>query len=945
MQQLNTVDIIDIESQIDERLPDTFLWLTKDNHYTDWLSNSSLQLLLITGHAGCGKTVLSSYLRTRLSSDFLPKSLIYRFYYDGKVRELCSAVGLMRSVVHQVALGSQEVLRMVVKAAKHDRWLWESFERLWALFENITAVNENEKIIVIIDAIDEFEENLQRQIASRVLHFMRSEAASSIKFLITSQPHAFAVTQLRHYSLRLALESMQDTVGQDVNVFIQGRLKRLVSQKGWSDRMLRRLTKVLESKADRSFLWVSFTLAFLEQRDILNMTDLEEALSRVPPDLTKFYSRFLRSIESRESPGPALRLLNMVLSSIRPLHVNELALLLSIDRSHKSIVDIQRDYVIGGVQSIQRVLGPLIKTHNSKIQLVHSTLKDHLANSENGPGLGEQKGHELLAERCIRYLLLQDSRHNSMETLSSPTGLVSPHVSSTAAAEQYGDEGSSDIQGTMFGTIFNEPELFDAHSTRSLGPGYELYDYAIRFWASHFGQCQASDTSPLYYLAFDLYNGVNQVRWDDYLHTATNESDEYPARPDPLTLSCYYGHHTITKRLLVTRDAPDFQIGRAIYWSSSKGHISCLQLLHSRIPPSFDTSLCYMSGRSPLAAAAANGHVDSVGFLVNNGPFTLNEQDSKGLTILSVAASRAQAHVVSAVLSMEPAEDLELNLLDNNGRSALVWACSSNSESIVDKLLQDERTNPNLLDCHRRNALSWACEDGLANIVKLFVDRKSVILGSQDEWGNTPLIYAVKSKNWMTVKNLFRRSRYMTTVGDGVELNIAAKDRNGRNAVSWAASTQDPRMLDFLLNCGPSEANATDNDDWPPLAWTMDTPGFPQNARRLIPHCRGYLNKQDYSGSSLLSTAIRWGQFEIAQILITNTDVEVNSKDESGRTALSFAASSGSLDTVKLLVDLREVDASITDNTGNLPLHWARREGHSQVADYLERVTDPLLAR
>ena len=247
---------------------------------------------------------------------------------------------------------------------------------------------------------------------------------------------------------------------------------------------------------------MSFTLAFLEQRDILDMTDLEDALSHVPPRPHEV----LQSILGVNcNPGIArlgAEITYMVLSSIRPLHVNELAVLLSIDGSHETIGDTQRDYAIRGVQAIQQVLGPLVKSHRSNIQLVHTTLKEHLARSGDEYGLDEQKGHELLAERCMRYLLLQDSRRNSVETMSSPEYLASPTAS--LLVEEGVGESSSDIQDTMFGTMFADPDRFDVHSLRSSGPGYELYDYAIRFWPAHFDQCQAPDTSPLYCLAVDL---------------------------------------------------------------------------------------------------------------------------------------------------------------------------------------------------------------------------------------------------------------------------------------------------------------------------------------------------------------------------------------------------------------------------------------------------------
>ena len=138
-----------------------------------------------------------------------------------------------------------------------------------------------------------------------------------------------------------------------------------------------------------------------------------------------------------------------------------------------------------------------------------------------------------------------------------------------------------------------------------------------------------------------------------------------------------------------------------------------MRLLHSHIQLGFDTSLCYVSGRSPLAAAAANGQTESVDFLIREGPFSLNEQDSRGLTPMSLAASRSQEHVVSAMLSMQPSKDLKVNLPDDHGRSALFWACSSNSGTVLTKccktdvLIQICWIVNNATPCH--GLRRWSC--------------------------------------------------------------------------------------------------------------------------------------------------------------------------------------------------------------------------------------------
>jgi ankyrin repeat protein len=845
-------------------------------------------------------------------------------------------------MIYQTVQHSHHALRATVKAAKHDQWLWGSFERLWTLFETIATSNGTTGIIIIIDAIDELEVKTQKQISSRILHFLQFEANSAVKFVITSQPHAFAVTELQSHSTRLALESKQDVIGEDVNLYIVDRLKRLQVQKGWSNGMRERLTQVLQSKADRSFLWVSFTLAFLENRDILDKADLDDAMTQIPPDLTKFYHRFLTSINSRDAPGPALRLLNVVLSSSRPLHVNELAILLSINSSHQSITEVQRDYAIRGIQSIQQALGPLIKLHNSKIQLVHTSSKDHLAEYGSTYGVDETKGHELLAEKCILYLLLQHFRQSSIETVSSSTPSTSPTISLPGRNIELVDDVGSGVPESIFGTIFEEPGALPQPATSLNRPGDELYDYATRFWATHFEQCHPSEGSLLHGLGVDFYTRFSQARWAEHLRLAAGETPDYPTMPDALTIACFYGHDTLLRHFLSGPNVTDVQIGKALYWASSRGYCKCVKMLHSCMKPDFEKSLCNHSGRSPLATAAENGHVDCLDFLLQTHIFDLNQQDTGGYTALSLAAARAQDQIISMLLGLERSYELDVNLADANGRSALFWACSANTTSGVSKLLHDERTNPNLLDRHSRDATSWACQDGLANVVKLFVDNPSVTLSNQDAAGNTPLIYAVKSKDLRTVTALFRRSRRSRLWNASAELNIAAKDAEGRNALSWAASTGDSKILAHLLKYGSSEANVRDINGWPPLAWTMDPPGFPQNAIMLLPHCGNRIHDRDEFGSSLLSTAIRWRQFEIAQVLIEQTDIDVNSKNSAGRTALSFAASSGSWETAKLLLNTRHADPAIADDAGMLPSHWAQVEGHNEIADHLEKVTNAI---
>lgn len=938
------MDIADIESQIESRLPSTLLWLSTDKTYEDWLSSKSKRLLWVTGYAGYGKTVLASYLCTRILEDALPKPLVCRFYCDSKISELCSVVVLMRSIIHQIATQRRKLMKTVLKeAGQTGKVLWNSFSQLWNLFVKIATWPKTGPVVLIIDGFDEIDSKARDLLLDRMIQLLKSEAGSSVKVVLTSQPYSSAVITLERCALQLALESRQELIGSDVNRFIQDRLRVLVRKKGWTERIMRRLTDVLENKADRSFLWVSFTLAFLEQSDILGPADLEMVLSRIPPDLAKLYDRFLEIILRRNS-STARRLLCMILSSYRPLHVDEIKMLLTINQSHTSIAEIRSTYVIEGVESIQMALGPLVKVHDSKFRLVHTTLKDHLSlRTGSNVEIDEMTGHFLLAERCIRFLLIEEVQYESTTSSSGDSFTQSPASPNKFESRQSIDWGSG-YEESVLEALFSQAETKQP-VTEPVPEGHELRDYASKFWALHLAKCNPSKDSSLHDLALEFYNRNFRDRDFDRSKIFMGERYEYPQFEDPLTMSCFYGHVHIAETLLNTISVNRMQIGSSIYWASSQGHARCLEALQPLMDSNIDESICQQFDGSALAAAAGNGHLDCLEFLLRTGLFDINKQSTKGSTPLSLAVMNSHDHVVDALLHKDLSLGLDLNKVDFGGWSALFYAVTANSSKLVRRLLQDKRTEPNQIDKKHRSAFSWACEYALPDVIIQFVINERVNLRNpycRGPKGYTPLIYAVKTGEFGKVKALFKRFKggshqSMTECG----VDISAQDDEGRNAISWAAQTRDIRILELLLEHGSAEACTQDKNGWMPLAWTLDPPGYIENAARLLQYYdREHINKPDHTGSSVLSTAIWWGSWEIARLLAAQKSIDVDSRSKSGQTALSYAAACGSLDLVKLLVETRHADHSIADNNGMIPLHWAQQRGHRHVVEYLEQVTN-----
>lgn len=100
-----------------------------------------------------------------------------------------------------------------------------------------------------------------------------------------------------------------------------------------------------------------------------------------------------------------------------------------------------------------------------------------------------------------------------------------------------------------------------------------------------------------------------------------------------------------------------------------------------------------LSGNTALHLASANGHIDIVTFLLDNGS-PINSTNESGSTALHYAALTGQLHVVRALLSAGA-----LAVVENNfGRTALDEAQGACQSSVADYLMGFVENNSTIKD-------------------------------------------------------------------------------------------------------------------------------------------------------------------------------------------------------------------------------------------------------
>lgn len=566
-------------------------WVLHNAEHTKWLSDQASNLLWVTGYTGCGKTILSSYIIHCLSESTSSGTVVCRFFCNGNIKELRDPCVLLRSIIYQIVYRRRKLLRLVRKAADlQGNQLFNRFDGLWDLFIDITRHERAGSINIIINAIDECEEEVQIMIIDRISKLFKSHIAIPIRLFLTSRPNTPAIHALQGSSVWynwLNLEENQNAVREDINLVIKQRLALFVERGRCNAKTRTRLETLLLGKAEQTFLLVSLVLELLERRRLLLPADLQTIAQRLPPNLTALYERVLESTphEDRDIAGKLLRL---VVASARLLNVDEIRILLEVDLGSSQ----EADHLSFGLGFIQVLLGPLIRLSESRIYLVHQSLRDYLIDLGKDSinplafsfGVNLQRESLMIVQSCIRYLSSADFGEDlSSEQSSDKDSPNVPIPSSESSSLEHSQDNMLDLLSFELhdGSLFKEDSVAEAERFALFTKRHKIYDYAAMHWATHFAQSYDEANAELHEAAVALCEpGSDRFGdWFRYFWTMSGMNEPYPEVVEPLLVASFYGQIYAVRRLLKTAPSTRKLRGSALYWAARQGHVSCVETL------------------------------------------------------------------------------------------------------------------------------------------------------------------------------------------------------------------------------------------------------------------------------------------------------------------------------------------------------------------------------
>ncbi|KAH7397431.1 hypothetical protein BKA66DRAFT_454343 [Pyrenochaeta sp. MPI-SDFR-AT-0127] len=244
-------------------------------------------------------------------------------------------------------------------------------------------------------------------------------------------------------------------------------------------------------------------------------------------------------------------------------------------------------------------------------------------------------------------------------------------------------------------------------------------------------------------------------------------------------------------------DIGDAWTETALGLAAMNGHGAVIRLLLQQSDIDVDAKNCY--GETALMRAETRGHDDIVALLLMTERVDVNAVDRYGLSIIERATVRAQENIVRLLLQTGQVDV-------TYQKAAFFVAISLGNGAMVETLLTLGGLDINILDDDGQTALMRAATRGDESIVKIIlrcsgIDVNVKSQGIGDDWGpsrrdDTALICAARFGHKHIVQLLLHAGA-----------NLSAQNIDGDTALTSAAAYLHPKTVKALLRSNQATAN------------------------------------------------------------------------------------------------------------------------------------------
>ena len=260
-----------------------------------------------------------------------------------------------------------------------------------------------------------------------------------------------------------------------------------------------------------------------------------------------------------------------------------------------------------------------------------------------------------------------------------------------------------------------------------------------------------------------------------------------------------------------------------------------------------------VSGMTPIMAAAAQGHIETVMFLADQGA-SLEWKDKNDQTIIHLAAQNNQDDVIKAILDLESTpKDFMVNENDQLDNTPLHLACAAGHLDSVKVLIEAGADSDNKNE-DEKTPFHMAAERGHVEVVEFILNNDKNAKNDCDEDDNTALHLAASNKMTNTVETL-------------LECGSDVRKRNNKDwtPLDCAAAAGSYKCVLRILEAG-SDLDPMDKKQTTPLHLTA-IHGH-ANVTRLLMDWGAKIEIENTDGKNALELAIEHGHKAVAEVIL-----------------------------------------------------------------------------
>ncbi|CAG8976382.1 hypothetical protein HYALB_00006155 [Hymenoscyphus albidus] len=919
----------------------TCTWFFEHPKFLDWRDGTNKELWCV-GIPGGGKTVLTAaiirHLRKMINVKDTGLCFIYFSHQTQKEQDL---LGILLSLLRQIAKHISPIPDSVRQKYIGLKPNEESLDLENAIILLKSSMLTLSRTLIVIDGLDECEQDIRGDIIDHI-----RSLSTAMNILVTSRD----LPDIRD-SFQASPEIFISATDDDMRLYLRDTIKAsktLSRLTGRNSELSLRIIDTICEKAHGMFLYAKLNIGSVVKS--INLARVNRALSKMPEDLEATYDMEIEMIQADpDSHDIAMRVLAWIIFATegRPFTLSELQHAVAIQEYNEFQDEFEEEPFnnflcpdpLFLLKSCRGFL--VLNEEDNTVMWAHYTTREYF-NKEKRKSVLFPNAYFEVTQACISYLSLDyslnffggflnifhDKFRRGRITFANVNFELATQITLLEHFDMYPLYLFAVVEWGKFASkMETSSDLRCEEMILQLLENETILQHVSRFW--NFSS------------SFRSFDGTSQLyQWLEEYFTKHNKPSS------GITLASAFGLARVVSAM--AEKGADLNTVDERSYTPLILAIQCqkIEIFKVLLEHNADLNITDHYGNTPLIYVSGGNVPDArmLEILLKLPYKDLNKTNHDGLSALHTASQNAATFKMLLESGADP------NIIDKFGRTPLICVANRSrflwGQPCIDPTcIHKYNIDPNIKDIEGRTALSYAAETSKENLVHALLQVTSEPC-LQDLKGMNALMYAALSDSDET-------TNILKTIVQKVAVDLNITDLEGRNVLKIAAQSSNCKkkievLLPFLEDLNQLDqsgqtlitylATTLTDDSVAALTMLLDQEGIkidvPDRSGRtplvnaLSKTCKGIRESEDCRS-------------QIVKLLIERgANLEI--KDEDGRTPLSLAAGLGNADIFQAFLGHLPDTRKIKCKAGRPPISYAAERGHTKIVEILLSFSDGL---